>query len=322
MLGVAARRSRAPLLVGIALLVGLFITTAAASAPAAAGSAAIGALLSGVAGMATIVLLSRFDAADHRRADTSSVPVVAGRWSTPRAGFSRRQFVTAAALAAGAALFVEGAATALVRSMHTSVEALRRAIRLPRVDGPLPPVPAGASFSVPGLSPLVTANADFYRIDTALDVPQVDPRAWRLQVDGMVRHPFTLSYSDVMAMSQVESDITLCCVSDVVGGNLVSSARWQGVRLRDLLDRAGPLPGATHVVGGSVDGFTAVFPIVAALDGRDALLAVGMNGEPLPLEHGFPARLVVPGLYGYVSATKWLTRHRTDRRRVCRRLLG
>jgi DMSO/TMAO reductase YedYZ molybdopterin-dependent catalytic subunit len=188
-----------------------------------------------------------------------------------------------------------------------TVDALRATIRLPRVAHPLPPPAPGDSFQVSGLTSLVTPNADFYRIDTAFIPPAVDPGGWRLRITGLVRHPLTFSFDELMAMPQEQADITLCCVSDPVGGNLISSARWQGVRLDRLLRMVAPTPSADQVVGRSVDGFTAGFPLQIALDGRAALVAVGMNGVPLPVEHGFPARLVVPGLYGYVSATKWLT---------------
>lgn len=141
----------------------------------------------------------------------------------------------------------------------------------------------------------------------ALEVPHVDPATWRLAVKGLVERPFELTYDELLAMPLVESDITLVCVSNAVGDDLVGNARWLGVPLQTLLERAGVRPEATQVVGRSVDDFTAGFPTEVALDGRGALLAVGMNGEPLPYEHGFPARLVVPGLYGYLSATKWLS---------------
>jgi len=137
-------------------------------------------------------------------------------------------------------------------------------------------------------------------------VPAVDTASWRLRVGGMVAAPFELSHADLLAGPLVERDITLCCVSNEVGGKLVGTARWTGVRLADLLARAGVAPAATQVVGRSVDGFSVGFPVPVALDGRDALVAVGMNGEPLPPRHGFPARLIVPGLYGFTSATKWL----------------
>lgn len=157
------------------------------------------------------------------------------------------------------------------------------------------------------MTPLFVANADFYRIDTALTVPRVDPTTWTLEVRGMVDRPFRLTYDELLAMPHLEADITLACVSNPVGGDLVGNARWQGVPLRALLDRAGVRPGATQLLSRSVDGFTAGFPVTTALEVTDAMVAVAMNGEPLPARHGFPARLVVPGLFGYVSATKWLS---------------
>ncbi|MGI8998325.1 MAG: molybdopterin-dependent oxidoreductase [Candidatus Limnocylindria bacterium] len=169
------------------------------------------------------------------------------------------------------------------------------------------PPPAGASFDVPQLSPLVTPNRDFYRIDTALLVPRPDIATWRLAVTGMVDRPFELTYDELVAMPLHEQYVTIACVSNEVGGNLVGNALWTGVRLKDVLERAGVDPSATQIVGRAVDGFTAGFPTAWALaDEREALVAVAMNGEPLPPNHGFPARLIVPGLYGYVSATKWL----------------
>ncbi len=175
-------------------------------------------------------------------------------------------------------------------------------------DKPLPPVPLDAvTVDVGGMPPFITPNAEFYRIDTALQVPAVPVDDYRLRVTGMVDRPLEFSFEQIQAMTLVESDITLTCVSNEVGGRLVGNARWLGVPLADVLSQAGVHDGATQIVGRSVDGWTAGFPVEAAFDGRGALLAIGMNGEPLPLEHGFPVRLVVPGLYGYVSATKWLT---------------
>jgi DMSO/TMAO reductase YedYZ molybdopterin-dependent catalytic subunit len=169
-------------------------------------------------------------------------------------------------------------------------------------------VPAGAELDVPGISPLFTPNTDFYRVDTALTVPSVDPANWRLTIDGMVEKRVELSFQDLVDMRPAEYGVTLTCVSNEVGGNLVGNARWLGVPVRDILALARPRRGADMVLSRSVDGFTASTPLDALTDdGRDAILAIGMNGEPLPLEHGFPVRMVVPGLYGYVSATKWLT---------------
>lgn len=216
----------------------------------------------------------------------------------------RRRFLAgAAAMTAGA--FMVGAAGRQARGRF-DVGRDRARIAVPRARRPLPPAPTDVAAPVPGVSPFFTPNADFYRIDTALTVPQVAVDGWRLRITGMVDDPFELTYAELIDLPLVEADITLTCVSNEVGGRLLGTARWLGVRLDDLLRDAGVASDADQVVGRSVDGYTCGFP-VAALDGRDALVAIGMNGELLPLEHGFPARLIVPGLYGYVSATKWLT---------------
>ena len=185
--------------------------------------------------------------------------------------------------------------------------ASRAAVVLPRARQVLRPLPAGADLGIEGVAPFVTPNRDFYRIDTALIVPQVRTEGWTLRVHGMVDRELELTFDELLARDLVEADVTLACVSNEVGGDLIGNARWLGARLDELLREAGVQRRATQVVPRSADGFAAGFPTEAALDGRDALVAVGMNGEALPLEHGFPARLVVPGLYGYVSATKWLT---------------
>jgi len=215
---------------------------------------------------------------------------------------ARRRFLVAAAVVtAGAGLMAAGGRRLAARF---SAADSRRAVVLPAPATNLRPVPADASAA--GASPFFTPNRSFYRIDTALTVPQVPAETWSLVVGGMVDRSLEISYDELLARPLIESDITLTCVSNEVGGDLVGNARWLGARLDDLLAEAGISPGADQVVGRSVDGYTCGFP-VSALDGRDAMVAVAMNGEPLPLAHGFPARLVVPGLYGYVSATKWLT---------------
>ncbi len=179
---------------------------------------------------------------------------------------------------------------------------------LPAAGATAPPPPAGSSLDVAGVSPLVTPNRDFYRIDTALLVPRPDVSTWQLRVTGLVDRPFELTYDQLVAMPLHEQYVTIACVSNEVGGRLVGNALWKGVRLKELLERAGPQPEATQIVGRAVDGFTVGFPTAHAVaDDREPLVAVAMNGEPLPASHGFPARLIVPGLYGYVSATKWLT---------------
>ena len=165
---------------------------------------------------------------------------------------------------------------------------------------------ATATPEIAGLSPYITPTSDFYRIDTALQTPQVDVASWELRITGMVDAPYTLTYDELLAFDSVEEVVTMSCVSNEVGGNLIGNATWQGVPLAAVLERAGVQAGATQIVGRSVDDFTAGFPSEVALDGRTALVAYAMNGEPLPADHGFPARLVVAGLYGYVSATKWL----------------
>jgi DMSO/TMAO reductase YedYZ molybdopterin-dependent catalytic subunit len=185
--------------------------------------------------------------------------------------------------------------------------ATRAEVKLPTPARTVP-LPAEQPFAVDGLTAYVTANDRFYRIDTAVFVPQVDVATWRLQLTGRVDRPLTFTYDDILAMDMVEEAVTLACVSNDVGGSLVGNAVWRGVPLAGLLDRAGVHPDASQIIARSVDDFTVGLPTAAATDGRTALVAVAMNGEPLPLEHGYPARLVVAGLYGYVSATKWLTR--------------
>ena len=186
-------------------------------------------------------------------------------------------------------------------------DAQRSALTLPEpVEIQLDPTSAN-DFNLSGVPAIVVGSATFYRIDTALVIPTVDPEEWTLTIKGMVDEEIVLTYDQIASMPLVERYVTLACVSNEVGGDLVGNARWTGVFLRDLLDMAGVQAGAEQIVGRSIDGFTAGFPVEAALDDRDALVAIGMNREVLPASHGFPARLVVPGLYGYVSATKWLT---------------
>ncbi|MFE9653725.1 molybdopterin-dependent oxidoreductase [Micromonospora sp. NPDC006431] len=217
----------------------------------------------------------------------------------------RRRFLRGVGLLAGTAA-VAGLGGHWLAGRR-GVSAARQAVALPTPVAPAPPVPAGADLSVSRLAPYVTPNREFYRIDTALVVPQVDPATWRLRIHGRVRKPIELSFADLLARPMVERYVTLACVSNEVGGDLIGNARWLGVPIKELLDEAEPEEGADQVVGRSVDGWTCGTPTAVLRDGRDALLAVGMNGEPLPVEHGFPVRMVVPGLYGYVSACKWVT---------------
>lgn len=182
-------------------------------------------------------------------------------------------------------------------------------VTLPPPTDPAPALPQGLETRFRGISDLQTASADFYRVDTRLVLPSVAVDGWRLTIDGDVDRTVDLSFDDLLAMRLVERDITLTCVSNEVGGKYVGAARWLGVPLRDVLDRAGiGSTGADQILSTDVDGFTISTPLEVALDGRDTLVAVGMNGAPLPQTHGFPARLVTPGLYGFVGATKWLSR--------------
>jgi DMSO/TMAO reductase YedYZ molybdopterin-dependent catalytic subunit len=188
-----------------------------------------------------------------------------------------------------------------------AVNTVRAALTLPGATTPAPAIPAGAELGIPGVEPLFSANETFYRIDTALQVPVIDSSSWKLKVTGMVDNEFEIGFDELLALPLTEHATTLMCVSNEVGGNLVGNAMWLGYPIRELLARAKPRAGADMVLSRSIDGFTAGTPLEALLDEkRTSLLAVGMNGKPLPLEHGFPARLVVPGLYGYVSATKWV----------------
>ncbi len=216
---------------------------------------------------------------------------------------SRRRFVTGVA-GAGAVALVGGAAG---RSMIIGrSEAVRDSMDLPQAATTVADPGPGASFAVTGLTPLIVPNDEFYRIDTALVVPRPDTASWKVSVTGMVDTELTYTLSDLLAMPLHERYVTIACVSNQVGGDLIGNAKWTGVRLTELLDRSGVHPEATQIVGRSVDGWTAGFPTALAFDGRDPLVAIGMNDEMLPPVHGFPARLIVPGLYGYVSATKWL----------------
>lgn len=201
---------------------------------------------------------------------------------------------------------------ALAGLLGAGGSALRRRSALPTTVAL--PTPAQSPTALPrglgrnGVTPFVSSNRSFYRIDTALVVPNVDIDTWSLTIDGDVSRKVRFSHADLLAMELIERDITLACVSNPVGGPYVGGARWLGVPLAVLIDRAGSGSRADQILSTDVDGMTISTPLDVALDGRDSMIAVGMNGEPLPREHGFPARLVVPGLYGFIGATKWVTR--------------
>jgi len=222
-----------------------------------------------------------------------------GRWP------ARRRFLTASGLAVATA--AAGALAGRELITRHNVSAARAALRFPRPAVAAPPLPPGSNLNIPGLSSFITPDGSFYRVDTALLLPEVDPATWQLRIHGMVQREVTLTFDELLRRPLIEDYITLTCVSNPVGGPYVGNARWLGASLADLIRQARPLAGADQLLCTSVDGFTSGTPLQVVLDGRDALLTVAMNGQALPVEHGFPARMVVPGLYGYVSACKWVT---------------
>ncbi|MDM4762824.1 molybdopterin-dependent oxidoreductase [Galbitalea sp. SE-J8] len=289
--------------------------------PVAAGALLAAALLRTLAARLTAwaAPLSRSEGLSRSERLSRSEGLARSERLAPRPrSFERRRFLQllVASAGVGAVVGVVGRAAASVTQVARGA---RAALTLPAPATTAPPVPAGADLATgdlaaEGLSPWVTPNADFYRIDTALSVPQLAPEDWSLTITGLVDTEVTLGWQDLVALPLVERYTTLACVSNEVGGDLIGNALWLGYPIRELLARAAPHADADMVLSRSVDGFTAGTPLAVLQDeGTDALLAIGMNGEPLPIEHGFPARLVVPGLYGYVSATKWVTELRVTR---------
>jgi DMSO/TMAO reductase YedYZ molybdopterin-dependent catalytic subunit len=238
----------------------------------------------------------------HRKA----LPQLSGGSSEVPPGTSRRSFLRAGAgVAVGAGV---AGLTGQVIGSSKDAETSRAAVGKILPARMAPPIPADADFAKLGTPPFITPVNDFYRVDTALVIPQVRAEHWSLRIHGMVNREITFNYSDIRNRPLVERTVTLTCVSNDVGGPYISTANFVGVDLADLLNEAGVQPGAEQMYATSVDGFTSGTPVPAALDPqRGAMLAIGANGDPLPIEHGFPARLVIPGLYGYVSATKWVT---------------
>jgi DMSO/TMAO reductase YedYZ molybdopterin-dependent catalytic subunit len=225
---------------------------------------------------------------------------------TNQAAVARRAAELACRLALAAVGLASGLGARLISAGRDAATAARTVLRLPDPAGAPAVIPAEADLQIAGLTPPITANEDFFRIDTALAVPRLDPAQWTLRIHGLVEREVRLTWDELVGLPLGESAATLTCVSNNVGGDLIGTAVWLGYPVRHLLARAGVLPGADMVLSRSQDGFTASTPLEALTDQRDAILAIGMNGQPLPVEHGFPVRLVVPGLYGYVSATKWV----------------
>lgn len=289
--GAVRPRSRL-LATGLLLLLTGLAGAAAVLRPTASGLAWLPALVAAVVGVLTLdFLIARVAPknASHARPDQPT---------------RRRLFALGGT--GVAALAMGGAGQGLISRSKPPT------LALPAPADPLPPVAKGVTLGKEGISSFVTPNRDFYRIDTALLAPSVDPADWSLTIDGDVPKGFTLDIDELLGLPMVERDITLNCVSNEVGGSYIGSARWLGVPTRELLARAGidtdPKDPDLQVLSTSTDGMTISTPLSALLDDRDALVAVGMNGSALPREHGFPARLVTPGLYGFVGATKWLTK--------------
>jgi DMSO/TMAO reductase YedYZ molybdopterin-dependent catalytic subunit len=237
-------------------------------------------------------------------------PRAGGAWRgsaspVPTASADRRSFLVTAGVTVAAAAIGEVAGRSL--ATRKNVSAAQAAVKFPGAAVKAPPLPAGVNLPVRGISPFITPNGQFYRVDTALIVPQVDPTGWQLRIHGMVAREITINFDQLLHRPLIEDYITLTCVSNPVGGPYVGNAKWLGASLSSLIRAAGPLRGAEQLFCTSVDGFTSGVPLATVLEaGRDSLVAVAMNGAALPTEHGFPARLVVPGLYGYVSACKWV----------------
>ena len=281
----------------LAILAGALVGSAAVlSRPEARSIDIIPTLLGAACGIAVLRLLTSGRIGEGRAtAATEAAGVDPGR---------RLSLVTLGFAGLG---LLGGVGGAVLGRRVRSVSGDRNSFALPAVTSPAPPIPADVQPAGVQLPSFITSNADFYRIDTALSVPQLSRADWRLRIHGMVDREVTYTFEDLQKFEAIEKVVTLACVSNPVGGDLISNATWTGYRVRDLLRASGIHTDADMVLSTSIDGFTAGTPVEALTDGRDSMLAIGMNGVPLPVEHGYPARLVVPGLYGFVSATKWVT---------------
>ena len=295
---VAGMLARRRFLLGAGMLVGLVALAGAAalSRPTAGLSDVLPAVVAGVVG--------------GRRAGAGwsgspgLVTGVTALLDQRRRPPTRRAVLISAGVMAAAAVAMGVAGRQIARARGVIKD-----LTLPAAAEPAPAFPEGLEGTYPGIAPLRTPNADFYRIDTRLTLPVIDRDTWTLTIDGDVDQEISLSFDDLLEMPLIERDITLTCVSNEVGGPYVGGTRWTGVRLTDLLDRAGiGSTGADQILSTDVDGMTISTPLDLATDGRDAMIAIAMDGQPLPRDHGYPARMVVPGLYGYVSACKWITR--------------
>jgi DMSO/TMAO reductase YedYZ molybdopterin-dependent catalytic subunit len=305
--GVLSVRRRIFAVIGTGLF-GAIGIAAALSRPAAAAFDFLPSLVGAVvAGAVLLLLLRQYDkrsarppAPEAAQASAEVVEVESPTPGRPPRLLDRRAFLGTAALVAGGTAAAGGASVVVRNVRGGAVAKSREAIRLPAAADPAPPLPSGLA---PGF---VTKNADFYRVDTALTVPRIDVGNWSLRIHGMVEDEIELSFADLLDRPLMERDITLNCVSNEVGGPYIGTARWLGVPLAPLLKELGVQAGADQIVARSVEGMTIGTPVETVLDGRDTMLCVGMNGEPLPLDHGFPVRMLTPGLYGYAGSCKWI----------------
>ncbi len=321
--GAAATRRMAYGMAGVAVFAAVGLTAAATRPHATVASLlpTLAAIASAVAVLHLLIPLVRPPARPTVRAVSydpvtgpaapETAPAQTGEAETGEAelaatdGSPRRSFLAAGAATAGIAA-VAGLAGRLLTE-RSSVAGAQKSLRIPTPAVTTQALPPGADLHIPGLAPFVTPNGKFYRVDTALVLPQVDPSSWQLRIHGMVDREITLTFDQLIKRPLIEDYITVCCVSNPVDGSYIGNAKWLGASLAALLRQAGIRAGADQLLCTSVDGFTSGTPVQTVMDGRDALRAVAMNGQPLPIAHGFPARMVVPGLYGYVSATKWVT---------------
>lgn len=300
-LGVVAYRKWALGVAGV-LLMGAIIVASVVTRASVKPVDAVPTLVGTVAGLIVLrLLVSRL----WRMRSFPDAPADVAAKVPDRPATTRRAFFTATGLTAAAA-GIAATGGRLLSAARSNVAQARGSLRLPSPGRAAAAVPAGVQSAVPGVTPWLTPNGEFYRIDTALSVPEINAEEWELRVHGLVEQEVRLTFQDLLDAELIESHVTLTCVSNPVGGNLAGNAKWLGLPIREVLKRARPKDGADMVLSTSIDGFSASTPLEVLQDDRDAMLAVGMNGEPLPLEHGYPVRMVVPGLYGFVSATKWV----------------
>ncbi|MFF1382003.1 molybdopterin-dependent oxidoreductase [Arthrobacter sp. NPDC058288] len=300
-LGVVAYRKWALGVAGV-LLMGAVIVASVVTRASVEPLDALPSLIGTAAGLVVLrLLITRL----WRMRSWPAVAADVAAKDTERPATTRRAFFAASGITAVAAA-VAATGGRLLSAARSNIAQARESLQLPSPAKAAPAVPAGVQSAAPGVTSWITPNNEFYRIDTALSVPEINAEEWELRVHGLVEQEVTLTFQDLLDAELIESHVTLTCVSNPVGGNLAGNAKWLGLPIREVLKMARPKDGADMVLSTSEDGFSASTPLEVLQDDRDAMLAIGMNGEPLPLEHGYPVRMVVPGLYGFVSATKWV----------------